>query len=374
MSTIKLTATSFIILFVFSCASGEKESSMEGDSSIKKVQVNEFPRTIDLTSNLDSVYISNPLFKIRKMISTEDHLIFLNTEEPLFSVHNNLTAEYIGSFGFAGKGPLDLEFDRANASSFKSYRNNFLVTDMSRIRILSIDKKSGSQLLTDDDVKVLDSKKKTSDSGFFNNAFLANDKMIFTTDYYTKKHFEYVDLMTGEIGDTIDYPDFHPEIPVEAYHHLYTSHTAPSLDKDKFVIAYQRFPVLRIFDLKKGNYLQIDFKPKNDQLKTIEADAQGKSIKSSFDLFSYYSSTVISTNHIYVKYQEGNVQRDDNGEFNFVADTPLQIHVFDWDGNPLKKLLLPDWSNRFTVTPNDEFIYFFHPEYENYLFRKSMKD
>ena len=104
MRTIKLTAASFIILFVFSCASGEKESSMEENSSIKKVQVTEFPETIDLTSNLDSVYISNPLFKVRKMITTNDHLISMNSEEPLFSVYNNLTAQYIGSFGFAGEG------------------------------------------------------------------------------------------------------------------------------------------------------------------------------------------------------------------------------------------------------------------------------
>jgi hypothetical protein len=68
------------------------------------------------------------------------------------------------------------------------------------------------------------------------------------------------------------------------------------------------------------------------------------------------------------------VQSDGQGGWNFVADTPLEMHVFDWNGNPIKKLLLPEWASWCTVTQNDEFIYFFHPENENYLYRKSMKD
>jgi len=346
---------------------------MEENSSIKKVQVTEFPETIDLTSNLDSVYISNPLFKVRNMITTEDHLISMNSEEPLFSVYNNLTVQYIGSFGFAGEGPLDLEFNSPNASSFKSYKENFLITDRSRIRVLSIDKKSDSQLLRDDDVKVLDSKKTTKENGFFNNAFLVNDNMIFTTNFSTKKHFQYINLNTGEIGDSIDFPDFHPEIPVEAYHHLYTSHTATSLDKGKFVIAYQRFPLLRVYDLNKSVYTEVSVKPENDQIKDVKADARGVSIQSR-GMFIYYQSVVISENYIYAKYQEGSFPESGRGEVKLIEHTPLQIHVFGWDGKPVKKLLLPEWANRFTVTPNDEFIYFFHPENENYLYRKSMKD
>ena len=83
---------------------------------------------------------------------------------------------------------------------------------------------------------------------------------------------------------------------------------------------------LRVFDLKQGNYIEIEVKPKNDQLKRIEADARGKSIKSSFDLFSNYVRKVISENHIYAMYQEGNVQRDDNGQLN--SCTPHCKYMF----------------------------------------------
>lgn len=374
MRAIKLAATYLIILAVFSCSTDKKETLLEDQPLVKTIEVTKFPVTIDLRSNLDSVHISNPLYKIRKMISTKDHLVFMNSEEPLFSVYDALTAKYVGNFGFAGKGPLDLEFDGINASSFKSYGDNFLVTDMSRIRVLAIDQKKGSQLLTENDVKVWKNAKKAADAGFFNNAFLASDNMVFTTNMFTKKHFVYIDLETGEQGDTIDFPDFYPEIPYTAYHHLYTSHTAPSLDKDKFVIGYTRFPIIRIFNLKKGGYTEVSVSPKNKQLDKIEPDARGMSISSSFDLFSYYKSVVISENRIYAKYQEGNVQSDGQGGWNFVADTPLEMHVFDWNGNPIKKLLLPEWASWSTVTQNDEFIYFFHPENENYLYRKSMRD
>ncbi|KYG81193.1 hypothetical protein AWW67_07490 [Roseivirga seohaensis] len=372
MRAIRHTATYLIIFSVFSCSADKKEALLEEEPLVKTIEVTEFPVTIDLRSNLDSVPISSPLYKIRQMISTKDHLVFMNLEEPLFSVYDNQTGEYRGAFGFKGEGPLDLEFNNANASSFKSYGDNFLITDMSRIRVLSIDKKEGSQLLTNDDVKILESKKRAKDAGFFNNAFLANDNMVFTTDMFTKKHFVYIDLETGEQGDTIDFPDFHPEIPVEAYHHLYTSHTAPSLDKRKFVLAYQRFPVLRVYDLKKGSYTQINVKPENEQKKDIQADARGRSIQG-LGMFTYYQKVVVSEKYIYAKHQEGSLERV-NGEFGSVKHTGLEIHVFDWNGNPVKKLLLPDWVNPYTVTQNDEFIYFFHPENENYLYRKSMKD
>ena len=373
MRAIKLAATYLIILSVFSCSTDKKETLLEDQPLVKIIEVTKFPVTIDLRSNLDSVHISNPLYKIRKMISTKDHLVFMNSEEPLFSVYDALTAKYVGNFGFAGKGPLDLEFDGINASSFKSYRDNFLITDMSRIRVLSIDQKKGSQLLTDNDVKVLKNAKKAADAGFFNNAFLANDNMIFTTDMFTKKHFVYIDLETGEQGDTIDFPDFHPEIPYTAYHHLYTSRTSPSLDKGRFVLAYGRFPVLRVYDLKKGSYTQINVKPENKQKTDIQADAQGKSIQG-IGLFTYYENIVVSEKFIYAKYQEGSFERKVNGEYESLNHTGAEIHVFDWNGNPVKKLLLPDWVNPYTITQNDEFIYFFHPENENYLYRKSMKD
>jgi len=46
-----------------------------------------------------------------------------------------------------------------------------------------------------------------------------------------------------------------------------------------------------------------------------------------------------------------------------------QIHVFDWDGNPLVKYILDDWMKTYTVNPDDSYIYLFNPGVENAIYR-----
>lgn len=49
-----------------------------------------------------------------------------------------------------------------------------------------------------------------------------------------------------------------------------------------------------------------------------------------------------------------------------------EIHIFSIEGEPLVKLKLENWMNVYTVTANDEYLYFVHPEKEYYLYRLPM--
>lgn len=362
-----LKFSTLVIFLLFACESNQQKSA-DGQSSSLPSQ---FSNVLDLRSDLDSVPISPALLKIRYMIATDDYLlVMLPKKDTIFKVFDAETVSYLGSFGFEGQGPLDLEFNGANASSLKPFGNGFIVADQKRMRVFEI-KGGEGDVENKFSVKLISSHPLVDDLRFMNNGFMVDEKGAFSTQMFSKSHFVYWDFETGALSDSIAFPNLYPEIPEGAKYHLYWSNVG--INQNRIAIAYQRFPMIKIADLKTGRSSEILYSAEHEQTVVPRADDRGRSIANSIEMIGYHRQVVTSDNHIYALYQEES--HSVNGST--IESHPLtekEIHIYDWSGKPVKKLLLPSWVNWFTVTPDDGFIYFFHPEKENFLFRKSLSD
>jgi hypothetical protein len=78
---------------------------------------------------------------------------------------------------------------------------------------------------------------------------------------------------------------------------------------------------------------------------------------------------LLTENRMYAKLQ---LRGPQNGVDQQIGEK--ELHVFDKEGKPIVRLLLEDWMNNFAITPDDEYIYFWHPEVLDKIFRYKLSN
>lgn len=346
-----------LILVAMSCNSGQETGKTQKGS--------EFEQLEHFTEVLDSVAIDVPLLQVRNFIISDDFLLALTTDpKELVKVFSLGDFSYIGGFGYGGEGPGDLEFNRINSGGFTIVDHGRKLQIIDRKFIRTIDLKELSKLRKSE--PTIHGKTILPESAIrLNQAHLVSNGFIFGKTSRSSKQLSLINLKTGEATDTIPYPDYVDNVPAEAFHHLYMSNSKIDKNEEHLALAYMRFPVIRVFNLESGEEHKSSVPPKTAQNKVIVAE-NGLSIDNS-NLVSYYSGVDLSEDKIFALYQEKNSAF--NPENPSKQYTEKELHVFDFEGNAIKKIILPEWVNRFAVSPDGKQAIFTHPENENYLYR-----
>lgn len=345
------------MLLLFSCKKQKPESV--GFSTI-----------VNVGDSLDSIQTEPVLLLVRYLVSTAENVVALGADENLlFNVFDAHTGEYKGGFGREGEGPD--EFMHVFPSGFSGFGSRLSIGDFNSIRVISD---------FDEQVKNIEEIKPSRTirypEGFIpmNSPFFLNDSTVCGQTEFSDKQLSCFFSGTLKTFGLIDYPVIRDRVAASANHHLYQNHVKITPDQKKIVFAYSFFPMIKIYDIATQAETDIHYKSKHEQKEKVEVAPHNKSVNI-LDLFSYYSNIAVSDNFIYAFYQEAEfVVSRGNPEIFTKPLSDKEIHVFSMEGDPVVKIILEDWMKVFTSTQDDSFLYFAHPEKEDYLFRFSLQD
>lgn len=345
------------VTLVFACSS--KEASQQSDEEVR------FDNEVTVMDHLDTMKIDRSLL-VSYALVTNDEFLFSMTDksDPVVRVFDHKTGKYLGGFGKNGAGPG--EFELINRSGFTRFGNNIVVTTGKYIRSfdVNLDQKGFTW-------KMESEGKMPGELIPLNSAFILNDTVAAGTKTGATSLLSTFNMKSGEIGRFTDYPDFEPEIPKTAYHHLYRSHSRISPDRRKIATVFSNYPLLRIHDTETGTFQDVFITPNNEQKKVVAAP-NGRSIDS-FALYKFLDKVEVNEYFILAKYGESELvpKAEGNGwDRNQLVDQ--SIMVFDWEGKPIIKLYIEDWMYQYTITPDNRII-FFHPEEKDELYVIDLK-
>lgn len=359
MSTFNQAKRAFIVLNLFwliqAC-----------NSSDQPTQYQDFKKTIRIKSALDTIHIPPVLWKERQLITTEKYLISLGADkDTLFRVFDHTSGKYLGGFGKKGDGPG--EFKLANASSFYGIKENSIyIGDLKSSRVIRITDNPEYPRLTDKDITTTAIYKTPAELIPLNSSILINDSIIAgKKSFSSEKQLAYFNVNDRIVNYLLEFPSLHPEIPQSALSHFYYRHFAISRDQSKIVSVYGYLPLLSIYDIRRETVKEILIRADNQPPSQIQVKPNKKEVILT-DAFFYYQKVKVSNKHIYARFEEGQFG---NSTSHFRLTSENQLHVFNLEGKPIVKILLEGWMQKYAITPDDKYLYFWHPEVENRLFR-----
>lgn len=352
MTIKKISIALAILILVYGCSSNQE--------TLEDQPVG-FERIVNVVDQLDTLAISHSLLESFGLVTNDKYLFSItHKSNPVVSVFDNKTGEYYGGFGTIGGGPG--EFGRVSLSGFSRRDNNVVASSLKKVRIYDVSLNNGNL-----EASVIQEASIPGELFPFNFPFFLNDSTVTGKKGSSPKYFTSFNTSSGVISDYWEYPNWAPEIPETAYHHLYQSHTQMHPNGSKIVGVFSNFPSLRIMDVGSGKSEDFRVTPKNEQ-KEIEAAPNGRSIDS-FALYKYFDNLKVNENFILAQYVESEIVKGKEGEAQWVRSvlTEPSIFVFDWKGQPILKLKTEEWMNRYTITPDNRVI-FFHPEEKDELY------
>ena len=337
------------------------------------IDVHGFKKVIPLVEVLRARPLESEIFLINGITSDSKYMyIHSRKEQPIVKAYRIKDGKYMGGFGTIGQGPG--EYQRFNASSFNARNGQLITQDSKYVRIFSI-VESGDQL---EFKKVLE-QRLPREIGTVNQGFLVDDGNYAGSIMFTEKDFilfSLTDNLEAEISGFGDYPNLYPDIPSTAYHHLYQGSSSYGYEGMVLARFYNRVPLIRVFNLPKGDYLDIPIKPKHQQIDKIVPDPRGRSISNGMQMIAYLSRTKLSKDFIVATYEERTFKKvamTEKGNMESIPLTDKVLLVINRNGKLLAKLSPPDWMETFHITPENLFITF-HPEEADKFYTLDLND
>lgn len=176
--------------------------------------------------------------------------------------------------------------------------------------------------------------------------FLMNDSTLFAHffDYKSKKEcYALINRYTHGIirNDTV----YTHKLNNTGNIFLWNTNNCMNTDKTKYVTAMQFFNQINIYELKNGDAVTIIPGRKITQQKEVED-------KKMPDKIEYYVDLISGNDYFFGLY--ANQTRKD-WAINETLST--EIHVFDWNGNPKMKLILPEKINKIALDEEQKILY-----------------
>lgn len=186
---------------------------------------------------------------------------------------------------------------------------------------------------------------------------MLNDEVLGIPRYFQNKEFVKIsteDCAIIEFGP--GFPDVGKNLEMEGKSILGTKSITVKPDGSLFAASYHYFPMLRIYNADDGS-LKADARLGNSQeFPLAKIDPNASQTETLSTITNYYTSN--STNrYIYASYSGKSLldlQPDIIQEGFKIMDFTNEIHVFDWDGNPVKRLILDKRIFAFAVSPDDK--------------------
>ena len=160
------------------------------------------------------------------------------------------------------------------------------------------------------------------------------------------------------------------DAPIDAVKDGYRSFILSKPSGDKVVLPYRYEDIVEIYDLKSDSSVAVqgpdqivlDFKStkiSGGNIYMVEEDTRRT-----------YGVPAVTDKYIYLPYcghRRGKRSEEERFKWNYNN----AVHVYDWEGNPIKKLKLNCYISTIAVSKDDRTLYSFNPE-TGYLIRAAL--
>lgn len=308
----------------------------------------DFPETISLTHT--PIDIEKPLMFPTDIIFLDSAIVLLDMSGEYFlNFFSPMDFTFISSFIKRGRGPMEEE---SIFSLFNSYEENeFWYMTHSGLKTY----KYNNQL---NEIEYLENFPRCE--SFQGPNFLMGSEILGIPRISENK--EFVKIVPGDctpIDFGPDFPDVGKPLNMKEKNYLLKSKTITfKPDGSMFAASYHEFPITRIFNTLNGNLIA-GIRYENGQsfpdAKINNTESQIESYKTTTN---YYVSK--STNRFIYSTYSGksllDLQPDILHQDFKINDFTNEIHIFDWDGTPVKKLILDKPIFAFAVSSDDKYI------------------
>lgn len=146
-------------------------------------------------------------------------------------------------------------------------------------------------------------------------------------------------------------PDYGRELSVAQQKMISDKIFSVRSDQTRFAALYYYFPILRIY-AADGSLLK-ETRFNNHQLFPEAAITENRTPLQNNQLMNNYQNIMSTDKHIYGLYSgKTHEERSENNH----SDFSNEIHVWDWEGNPIRKILLDQEIYSFDVTTDDRIL------------------
>lgn len=314
------------------------ESSLE-KKSVREINLEEIPHDT-LFANQLNVEVPGLI----DIFSLED-VMLLRTRDPenMFHILDKQGQNVIGSFGQKGNGPTDFLYPR-NFTPTDS--GSLWITDMGLKRIYHIAIPDKENQSTEDLIlSTINFKDEQSEGSYViaeNIVFGMINSVQDSTEFFLQ------DLSSDNRAVTFNYRTFglpkkYNEFTVNQKLEYAQKSTAIKPDRKKMVLAYYFSPYLSVISTDGTSQNTISIKHLDRNKNISRENFENK-------LYSIFEGVTVTDNYIYVLYN--NQLNEEVAEIR----KPVQILVFDWALNSVRKLSVNEYALRIAVSFDDTFL------------------
>ncbi|MGY3055480.1 hypothetical protein ACVWYG_003696 [Pedobacter sp. UYEF25] len=187
---------------------------------------------------------------------------------------------------------------------------------------------------------------------YYNIQFLSDKKIVANGNYQTPNKIQEVNLNSGKIVADFGVLDGLPKsIPFYAWKRANEAFMALNRTQNKVVLANRFNDNIEIFDLESHKSVKVKG-PENYKIEfAFFKSDENKDLIQRNEKSRYGFVRVMATNkNIYALYSGNN--RDSN-----YIDYAKTLYVYNWEGQPMKKLNLDRYISGFTVSNDDKTLY-----------------
>jgi len=287
------------------------------------------------------------LFIVGGMVLTDNFLVTVDIKaDTLFRVFKLPDYKYIGGFTSRGNGPDEENFISGYMHHLSG--DKFLYGSITSIKTANID-------LAKNKIEVIDKISLPVKLLNLNQAFRIGNKYYgISLNRKSTREFVSYNPQTNEISNFgCTYPKVGKKIKSPIRNMILVSTVAVKPDNSHFACVYDKFPILRIY--KKDGVLETEMRYLNNQ-KFPQAFIEKEPLKKQFDdVMQNYRRIKVTNRFIYALYI-GKTMGELPSRQSGLVDFSNEIHVWDWNGKPIKKIFLDKNIFSFCVSPDDKFL------------------
>lgn len=301
------------------------------------------------------------------MVLTDSILIIENSKvKKGYNFYNYNIKSNVYSKGYVqkGRGPNEVQ----SSTEFGVHKNIFWMYDGILKKILQVNKDSLFLGVADNFQWF------PTDQSYYSMAFVKNNKYVVNGNRYSKIKIQEFDLdknIESNTYGTFDIPN--RNTPIDGVKAAYQAFLLSKPSGDKVVMAYRRVDAIELFDLKNEANNKVVRGPISNELKL---KFQKKGVINLFlkdkEIINTFVGGTVTDKYIYLPFSGKKKHQKNITDIKFNYNYAKYIHVYDWDGNPVKKIILDRNIMAIAVSKDDKTLYSFDPN-SGYILKADIK-
>ncbi len=349
---------SFLFLLILSCSCSAKHVNED------EIIIEKFPKEANLSG--DILIIPSILLSPSNMCIIDSFLIVSqNRPDSIFNIFRLPDCKHLKSFGNEGRGPeeFNLTFSFVTLGPVSSTKSSFAVgnerTNIQYYRISELIKNNYKPYKTD---------KLPPELNRFRAVTYLGDSLIFGASYRGGMHLFKFNSVKEELKTFRNYPDTFPLKDPEMMREPYACFLASKPDNSSFAAGYYHTGRLEIYNVIKGETIIVTYKGSPSIIENWGLKSDSEYLSFNPESMRFCERIVATNKYIYMSFandKHSKIYNEKGKERTFIRE----IHVFDWDGNPIAKLRLDKFYSYFSIDNSDKYLYAIDEMKENKITR-----